>query len=942
MELVLPVLVFIGLMGVFATGATWKWADTQRRAQAELQRLTDRIGAEVTHRFQHVVYGLRSTSGFLESGLVGDARAFKAMATSLGLGDQFPGILSLGLVRLAPRETGSARTGDLTLAYLEPEDGHQPLLMAMTSEPAFLATAYRTASKGTAQMTGSLPATRGLRGLPIVFVFVPVTNAQLAGNLVVAQLDIQKLLAGMPDNASGLLELVVQETTATEAAPVKLRVTPTPPIPPAYLTDSSGERPYVSSLTLPILEREYRLLGRSTPKFNALFTDRSPWFVLGTGILISAMLALVLRNRLTRHLTLSDMVARRTRELEHERLRLRTILETATDGIHILNTEGLLVEANPAFLRMLRMNAAAIGQAHVADWDVGGRAISSDMLKDVSKAATGSVIETRHRVCGGGVIEVEVNVCGLTIDGQELLYCASRDVTERNRVKAALQRSEEFKKGILDSISDAIVVVNNAGIVVAGNLAWRKACELDALASEDQASEAAAPLGSPYRLACRAATAVANADLGIGAVLAGRRAGYSLRYQCTQAGRQRWLRLSVTALVHGGRRHAVIMHQDITQQRHLEQERIKAQALLQNVSNRVPGMLYEYRLQPDGSSSFSFASEGIQELYEVSPQQAKADARAVFEAILPQDRDAVLASLRQSGYELTPRVHEYRVLHADGQVRWLMDNSLAQIGADGKTLWHGFVTDVTERKRAEMELISYQTRLQDMVNDGVQQVQSLSMELASAEARERRELSQDLHDNLGQGLALIRFRLKSLTARDDGSDEAGEQQQLREISTLVEHAIQSVRTLTAQLWPPVLYRFGLGPALEWLAAEMESHYGLSVTLRIEPHERLDEVTGIFLFRAARELLINVWKHAQVSRAELSLAVDPVDQTLRLRISDQGVGFDAERAHDPQANRFGLFSLSERIKLIGGRVQIESQMGVGTTVTISLKPGAHRS
>ena len=266
----------------------------------------------------------------------------------------------------------------------------------------------------------------------------------------------------------------------------------------------------------------------------------------------------------------------------------------------------------------------------------------------------------------------------------------------------------------------------------------------------------------------------------------------------------------------------------------------------------------------------------------------------------------------------------------------MLGNSLAQRQADGATLWHGFVTDVTERKRVEQEISQYQTKLKEMVAQAVAKVQVLSIELMTSEARERREISEDLHDNLGQSLALIRFKLRSLTAQDDGTEDGPARRQIQGIAVSVERAIQSVRSLTAQLWPPVLYKFGLGAALEWLVLEMETNNGLSLSLQLDSLGPLDEVTSIFLFRAVRELLNNVWKHAQVSRAELSASMNVASRMLALRVADDGVGFDIEEIHNSQtANRFGLFSVCERIKLIGGTVDLVSHPGRGTVVTIML-------
>lgn len=125
---------------------------------------------------------------------------------------------------------------------------------------------------------------------------------------------------------------------------------------------------------------------------------------------------------------------------------------------------------------------------------------------------------------------------------------------------------------------------------------------------------------------------------------------------------------------------------------------------LNNIASRVPGMVYEYRLYPDGRSCFPFASEAIREIYRVSPQDVRDDASPVFSIIHPDDRDALAASIQQSATDLTPWRHEFRVRFDEGTVRWLFGNSLPQRLEDGSVCWHGFITDITEHKQDEYEL----------------------------------------------------------------------------------------------------------------------------------------------------------------------------------------------------------------------------------------------
>lgn len=124
----------------------------------------------------------------------------------------------------------------------------------------------------------------------------------------------------------------------------------------------------------------------------------------------------------------------------------------------------------------------------------------------------------------------------------------------------------------------------------------------------------------------------------------------------------------------------------------------------QKIASRVPGMVYQFLLRPDGSSCFPFASPSIFDIYHVSPQAALEDAAAVLATIHPADLASVLESIQLSAKNLMPWQHEYRVKFDDGTVRWLFGNSLPERLADGSVLWNGFISDITERRKAEDKL----------------------------------------------------------------------------------------------------------------------------------------------------------------------------------------------------------------------------------------------
>ena len=233
------------------------------------------------------------------------------------------------------------------------------------------------------------------------------------------------------------------------------------------------------------------------------------------------------------------------------------------------------------------------------------------------------------------------------------------------------------------------------------------------------------------------------------------------------------------------------------------------------------------------------------------------------------------------------------------------------------------------RKQLEQQLQDMAAGLEEQVSQRTRQLRTASAQLTLTEERERRMLAQELHDNLGQLLAVIKIKLASL---EPGSPQSS----IDLILSLVDQADRSARMITRQLSPPVLGTAGLMPALEWLADEMQRQYQLVVYINIEREPELlsDEIHAV-LYRSIRELLINVVKHATVKEASLSCLYD--DSRLTWVVSDDGCGFDPAICQNSQleSRSFGLSSIRERITNIGGEMAIDSKPGNGTTITLSV-------
>ncbi|RJQ66305.1 MAG: response regulator, partial [Desulfobacteraceae bacterium] len=212
------------------------------------------------------------------------------------------------------------------------------------------------------------------------------------------------------------------------------------------------------------------------------------------------------------------------------------------------------------------------------------------------------------------------------------------------------------------------------------------------------------------------------------------------------------------------------------------------------------------------------------------------------------------------------------------------------------------------------------------------QLARLSSELTMAEQRERRRLSKILHDGLQQHLAAAKLQLGGIAVHGRDDQCAG----LNDIETLLEESIQMSRSLSSDLSPPALHEGGLAAGLEWLARRMEERHAFRVDLEIRHHPELPEDVKILVFESVRELLFNASKHAGVSEAKVRL--QPMHAAgLEICVSDRGAGFDpAHMAPSGEAGGgFGLFSIRERLGLIGGTLTIASTPGKGSCFTLIL-------
>jgi signal transduction histidine kinase len=278
---------------------------------------------------------------------------------------------------------------------------------------------------------------------------------------------------------------------------------------------------------------------------------------------------------------------------------------------------------------------------------------------------------------------------------------------------------------------------------------------------------------------------------------------------------------------------------------------------------------------------------------------------------------ASVAALREGKTSLNELID---IESFDGK-RKTIQNSAAPIrDADGLIVGSVIVNeDVTQRVRAESAL-----------RESTDRLQYFSRRLLTVQEEERRHLSRELHDEFGQLLAGITLHLEA--AKSLPGDAA--RPRLDECLLLIQHAGTQLRNLVLELRPSMLESAGLAQTLRWIAKQHEERTGIATTVVGELNDVSSELATV-CFRAVQEALTNVMRHARARHVwiELSQTEDAVD----LAVRDDGLGFDVAKTLEqaPSCGHLGLLGMRERVQILGGDIEVESEAGRGTRIRILL-------
>jgi PAS domain S-box-containing protein len=491
----------------------------------------------------------------------------------------------------------------------------------------------------------------------------------------------------------------------------------------------------------------------------------------------------------------------------------------------------------------------------------------------------------------------------------------TEDITERHLAEEALRSNEAKMQGIVSSAMDAIISVDEQQRIVVFNQAAEKIFQCTA--SDALGSSLDRFIPSRYGEAHRGyIRRFAEASL----TSCSARAPDALT-AIRNNGEEFPIEIAVSQIQAGKEKIYTAILRDISRRKRAEDGLRASEERLRLLGDNLPNsMVYQYTHEPDGRPRFLYVSAGIERLNGLKAEDVLKDADVFHRQLLPGELPALLEAERVSARDLSVFEREVQMLLPNGQLRWMHLRSRPRSLPDGRVIWDGVQTDITERKRAEHEL-----------RRSEEQLRALAARVQSVAEEERLRISRELHDQLGQALTAIKMDLDWLARKRAAPGEAQEEQ-IRGTMELVDSTIGLVRKLSAELRPAVLDTFGLSAALELQAEEFQRRTGIQCSVQAAPGRvGLSAEQRIAVFRICQEVLTNIVRHAGASRVDVTLA--GTGGHVVFAVQDDGKGFNVESLDNRHS--LGILGMQERAFMVGGVLDVNSAPGAGTRITLRI-------
>ncbi len=492
----------------------------------------------------------------------------------------------------------------------------------------------------------------------------------------------------------------------------------------------------------------------------------------------------------------------------------------------------------------------------------------------------------------------------------EYLVFSLRDVTQRKQAEMTMQESEEKYRHLVELLPEAIFAVYKGKVTYVN----RAACKILRAAGEEEL------LGLSIRDILLATDKfheilqdVHQTEQHI--------QPREIQVKCLD-GTMVDVEVSASLMGHRDVPGYLVLFRDMTEEKY-QQQLIRLSEMRLSEAQHIAHLgNWEW----DFSADEIWCSDEVYRIFGLPPQEMKFTLELIVDHTHPEDRNLVRQTLDDARQRLQTFHIIHRIVLPDQTERTVQVQAEPHFDSQRQPLiLRGTIQDVTEQKKNESQL-----------RDSQRKLRLLATELEKAGEQERRQIAVDLHDSIGQILAFSARELKGLQKVLPKNFS----QTVQEVTKQLDLAVKQTRTLSFDLSPSILYDLGLEQAIEELTERFSAEKKMMCSYESDGlGVPLADPLKILLYRAVRELLVNVSKHAQATMVKVSLS--RCDQQFQIRVEDNGRGLVAP---DPetlsnQAKGFGLYSISERLGHIGGKLEMKSSPGQGVKVllTVPLDP-----
>ena len=578
--------------------------------------------------------------------------------------------------------------------------------------------------------------------------------------------------------------------------------------------------------------------------------------------------------------------------LRESEQRFRDIFDSALDGICLADIETRqLYTCNRVFCQMLGYKLEEIQKMKVED--VHPEQDLPYVLERFNGQVRGEITLAKDmpvQRSDGSVFYTDINASTLTFGGKTYLMGIFRDITERKYM-------EEKYRRLLEDIKDGYAVVQNVNIAFANERFAEIFGYEPGQVTEHDITEFVAPddLEETMKLYVKVTKGEEEPPERL-EVMGIKRDGTIFPIQA-----------GTRTIEYEGKPAYSVIVRDITERKHMDEMLQKSQEKLQSIIQALPDTLFH--ISRDGT--LLDEPMGHKDLY--NKYRGIFPIRTLYDIIPTSLANIGLRAVETALNDGAMQIVEHKIPIPPG-IDDIYETRIVPFGEDEVL---AISRNITDQKQSEERLRTYQ-----------QQLQSLTSQLSQAEEWERRRLAVDLHDLIGQSLAVIKMKLN---AWRDTLYSSGHAKAMREVLELMDSTINNTRSLTFDLSPPVLYELGLEAGLESLLEQFYKRHAIKYKFKDDDQEKpLEDEVCILLYRCVSELLMNVVKHSKAKLVKISIRRE--NSQVSITLEDDGVGFAISET-EGEAQGFGLFSIRERLNWIGGSFKLQSEPGCGTYATL---------